>query len=61
MKAIWTPEALQDRIAIWDYIASDNPYAPVQLTRVSQHGIPQNGFYPWLMDGAKTFDLCETS
>lgn len=27
MKVIWTPEAEQDRAAIWDYIARDNPHA----------------------------------
>jgi toxin ParE1/3/4 len=27
MQVIWTPEALQDRTDIWEYIATDNPYA----------------------------------
>lgn len=27
MKVIWTPEAEQDRAAIWEYIARDNPQA----------------------------------
>ena len=27
MKVVWTPEALQDRADIWDYIATDNPMA----------------------------------
>ena len=27
MRVVWTPEALQDRIDIWDYIAADNPFA----------------------------------
>jgi toxin ParE1/3/4 len=27
MKVVWTPEALQDRTDIWEYIATDNPYA----------------------------------
>jgi len=31
MKVIWTPEAEQDRLAIWDYIAADNPYAAVSM------------------------------
>ena len=25
MKVIWTPEALQDRLDIWEYIAADSP------------------------------------
>ncbi|MDD2882945.1 MAG: type II toxin-antitoxin system RelE/ParE family toxin [Rhodoferax sp.] len=31
MKVVWTPEALQDRIDIWDYIATDNPLAAVRM------------------------------
>lgn len=31
MKVVWTPEALQDRIEIWDYIATDNPPAAVRM------------------------------
>jgi toxin ParE1/3/4 len=27
VKVVWTPEAEQDREAIWDYIAADNPAA----------------------------------
>jgi addiction module RelE/StbE family toxin len=31
VKVVWTPEALQDRIDIWDYIATDNPPAAVRM------------------------------
>lgn len=31
MKVIWTPEALQDRADIWDYIAKDDPLAAMRL------------------------------
>ena len=31
MKVIWTPEALQDRADIWDYIAADNPRAAANI------------------------------
>lgn len=31
MKIVWTPEAEQDRIAIWDYIAADNPIAAARM------------------------------
>lgn len=31
MKVIWTPEALQDRLDIWDYIAAENPRAAVHM------------------------------
>lgn len=31
MKVIWTPEALQDRLDIWEYITADNPVAAVHM------------------------------
>lgn len=31
MQVIWTPEALQDRLDIWEYIATDNPRAAVHM------------------------------
>lgn len=31
MIVLWTPEAEQDRIDIWDYIATDNPLAAAEL------------------------------
>ena len=31
MRVVWTPEALQDRLGIWDYIAADNPQAAAQM------------------------------
>lgn len=31
MRLVWTPEALQDRIDIWDYIAADNPFAAARM------------------------------
>lgn len=31
MKVIWTPEALQDRLDIWEYIAADNPVAAAHM------------------------------
>lgn len=31
MKVVWTPEAQQDREAIWDYIAVDSPRAAVKM------------------------------
>lgn len=31
MKVVWTPEALQDRIDVWDYIAADNPQAALRM------------------------------
>lgn len=31
MIVIWTPEAEQDRLDIWDYIAADNPDAAIGI------------------------------
>ncbi len=31
MKVVWTPEAVQDRVDIWDYIATDNPQAAARM------------------------------
>ena len=31
MRVLWTPEALQDRADVWDYIAADNPRAAARM------------------------------
>jgi toxin ParE1/3/4 len=31
VRVIWTPEALHDRAAVWDYIAADNPHAASRM------------------------------
>ena len=31
MRVIWTPEALQDRVDVWDYIAAENPQAAARM------------------------------
>ena len=31
MRVVWTPEALQDRADVWDYIAADNPSAAARM------------------------------
>jgi len=31
VRLVWTPEALQDRFVIWDYIAADNPHAAARM------------------------------
>ncbi|QNH10722.1 type II toxin-antitoxin system RelE/ParE family toxin [Xanthomonas sp. SI] len=31
MKVVWTPEAQQDRVDIWKYVAADNQGAAVRL------------------------------
>ena len=49
MRVIWTPEAEQDRVEVWDYIAADNLRAAARMdalfskaaNRLAQH--PQLG------------------
>jgi addiction module RelE/StbE family toxin len=31
VRVVWTPEALQDRVDVWDYIAADNPQAAIRM------------------------------
>jgi addiction module RelE/StbE family toxin len=31
VRVIWTPEALQDRADVWDYIAANNPGAAARI------------------------------
>ena len=31
MIVVWTPEALQDRSEIWDFITAEDPYAAVRM------------------------------
>ena len=31
MRVRWTPEALEDRLQIWDYIAAEDPQAALRL------------------------------
>ncbi len=31
MRVVWTPQAQEDRAAIWDYIAADNPRAAARM------------------------------
>lgn len=38
MKVLWSPEALQDRIDIWDHIAADNPLAVAHMDELFSDG-----------------------
>jgi len=48
VKVIWTPEALQDRIDIWDYIATDNPHAAARMDELFSDSANQLTEYPKL-------------
>jgi toxin ParE1/3/4 len=39
MKLIWSPEALQDRIDIWDYISSENPSAAIRMDELFSQSV----------------------
>lgn len=37
MNIVWTPEAIQDRADIWDYLHARNPQAAIEMdSRFSQ-------------------------
>ena len=46
MKVIWTLEAEQDRIDIWDYIAADNPQAAARLDQLFSDAVSHLSEYP---------------
>ena len=48
MKVIWTPQALQDRTDIWDYIALDNPKAAAHLDELFSQAAARLGDHPQL-------------
>lgn len=48
MKVIWTPEAEQDRLDVWDYIADDNPHAAIQMDELFSDAASRLTTYPKL-------------
>ena len=48
MKVLWTPEAYQDRIEIWDYIAADNPQAAITLDTLFSETVAELALCPLL-------------
>lgn len=48
MKVVWTPEALQDRIDVWDYIASSNPLAAVRIDELFSNAAARLADHPML-------------
>lgn len=46
MKIRWTPEARQDRINIWDYIAQDDPAAAVRLDELFSASVNRLSAHP---------------
>jgi addiction module RelE/StbE family toxin len=48
VKVIWTPEARQDRIDIWEYIAAENPTAAVRMDELFSDAVIGLANYPML-------------
>ena len=48
MKVIWTPEAEQDRIDVWEYIAADNPHAAAKMDELFSAAAARLGKHPKL-------------
>ncbi len=48
MKIVWTPEAEQDRSAIWEYIAARNPDAAARMDQLFSDAVAQLGDFPLL-------------
>lgn len=46
MIVVWTPEAEQDRVDIWDYIAADNPDAAVRMDGLFSEAASQLTAHP---------------
>ncbi len=48
MRVIWTPEALQDRVDVWEYITADNPHAAVRMDELFSDAAARLAEYPKL-------------
>ena len=46
MKVIWTPEALQDRIDIWNYISAENPAAAIRIDELFSNAAERLATHP---------------
>ncbi len=60
MSVIWTPEAQQDRADVWDYIATDNPYAAIRMDKLFSDAAARLAEYPKLGQSGKipnTYEL----
>jgi addiction module RelE/StbE family toxin len=48
VKVVWTPEARQDRIDIWDSIAVENPPAAASMDKLFSDAVARLANYPML-------------
>jgi addiction module RelE/StbE family toxin len=48
VRVAWTPEALQDRVDVWDYIADDNPGAAARMDELFSESAARLADHPRL-------------
>lgn len=48
MKIVWTPEAEQDRAAIWEYLAARDPAAALRVDRLFSDAVSGLADFPML-------------
>lgn len=48
MKVVWTPEALQDRVEVWDFIADNNPRAAARMDELFSEAAAKLSDHPKL-------------
>lgn len=48
MNVVWTPEARQDRAAIWYYLVSRNPGAAVRIDQLFSEAVARLADFPML-------------
>lgn len=48
MRVVWTPEALQDRQEIWDFIMSDNLQAAIRMDQLFSNTVAKLADFPQL-------------
>jgi addiction module RelE/StbE family toxin len=53
VKVVWTPEALQDRREVWDYIASDNMRAAAKMDALFSDAAARLADHPMLGQAGK--------
>jgi toxin ParE1/3/4 len=48
MKVLWAPEAIQDRIDIWEFISEENPLAAATLDALFSEAVMRLSAYPMI-------------
>jgi len=48
VRVVWTPEAQQDRIDVWDYVAADNPLAAARMDEIFSDAAVRLAEHPML-------------